>query len=167
MLCFYSIGCCMPVVAEDSSLNELYSSKLPISLEFRTLYRCSFFSIRLTWIFKFFIIWWPGSSGYYQKAGWPNRNYIHHGGEFINITLFHHCIFILLIFILVQVLIRLVGADEHLYTSYVESMQWLEDTDVLEMIVDKFSSTVSCISFLCISTISISVMCFIVWNIKI
>ncbi|MFS7938160.1 putative SIT4 phosphatase-associated protein family [Helianthus anomalus] len=43
----------------------------------------------------------------------------------------------------VLVLIRLIGADEHLYTSYVDSMQWLEDTNVLEMIVDKFSSTVS------------------------
>ncbi|KAI3784949.1 hypothetical protein L1987_44057 [Smallanthus sonchifolius] len=36
----------------------------------------------------------------------------------------------------VQVLIRLIGGDEHLYTSYVDSMQWLEDTDALEMIVD-------------------------------
>ncbi|XP_071698242.1 uncharacterized protein [Rutidosis leptorrhynchoides] len=42
---------------------------------------------------------------------------------------------------IMEVLIRLIGADEHLYTSYVDSMQWLEDTDVLEMIVDKFSST--------------------------
>ncbi|KAF5764654.1 putative SIT4 phosphatase-associated protein family [Helianthus annuus] len=42
---------------------------------------------------------------------------------------------------IMEVLIRLIGADEHLYTSYLESMQWLEDTDVLEMIVDKFSST--------------------------
>ncbi|KAK1422811.1 hypothetical protein QVD17_18100 [Tagetes erecta] len=42
---------------------------------------------------------------------------------------------------IMEVLIRLIGADEHLYTSYVDSMQWLEDTNVLEMIVDKFSST--------------------------
>ncbi|XP_024963830.1 serine/threonine-protein phosphatase 6 regulatory subunit 3-like [Cynara cardunculus var. scolymus] len=42
---------------------------------------------------------------------------------------------------IMEVLIRLIGADEHLYTSYVDSMQWLEETDVLEMIVDKFSST--------------------------
>lgn len=41
-----------------------------------------------------------------------------------------------------QVLVRLIGADEHLYTNYVESMQWLEETDVLEMVVDKFSSSV-------------------------
>ncbi|XAR59364.1 hypothetical protein NMG60_11015182 [Bertholletia excelsa] len=42
---------------------------------------------------------------------------------------------------IMEVLIRLIGADEHLYTSYTDSMQWLENTDVLEMIVDKFSSS--------------------------
>lgn len=46
-------------------------------------------------------------------------------------------------FLFKQVLIRLIGADEHMYTNYMESMQWIEDTDVLEMIVDKFSSSVS------------------------
>ncbi|KAL0305428.1 UNVERIFIED_CONTAM: Serine/threonine-protein phosphatase 6 regulatory subunit [Sesamum radiatum] len=40
-----------------------------------------------------------------------------------------------------QVLIRLIGADEHIYANYVDSMQWLEDMNVLEMIVDKFSSS--------------------------
>lgn len=44
-----------------------------------------------------------------------------------------------------QVLIRLIGADEHMSTNHMDSMKWLEDTDVLEMIVDKFSSSVSCI----------------------
>ena len=42
-----------------------------------------------------------------------------------------------------QVLIRLIGADEHIYANYAEAMRWLEDTNVLEMIVDKFSSCVS------------------------
>ncbi|EOY25480.1 SIT4 phosphatase-associated family protein isoform 1 [Theobroma cacao] len=42
---------------------------------------------------------------------------------------------------IMEVLIRLIGADEHMYTNYMESMQWIEDTDVLEMIVDKFSSS--------------------------
>nr|DAD37226.1 TPA_asm: hypothetical protein HUJ06_007867 [Nelumbo nucifera] len=41
----------------------------------------------------------------------------------------------------VQVLIRLIGADEQMYTNYMDAMQWLEDTNVLEMIVDKFSSS--------------------------
>ncbi|GMI77439.1 hypothetical protein like AT1G30470 [Hibiscus trionum] len=42
---------------------------------------------------------------------------------------------------IMEVLIRLIGADEHMYTNYMESMQWIEDTNILEMIVDKFSSS--------------------------
>lgn len=42
---------------------------------------------------------------------------------------------------IMEVLIRLIGADEHLYTNYTDAMQWVEDTDVLEMIVDKFGSS--------------------------
>ncbi|KAL4290834.1 hypothetical protein GQ457_14G011570 [Hibiscus cannabinus] len=42
---------------------------------------------------------------------------------------------------IMEVLIRLIGADEHMYTNYMESMQWVEDTNILEMIVDKFSSS--------------------------
>jgi hypothetical protein len=42
-----------------------------------------------------------------------------------------------------QVLIRLIGADENIYSNYGDTMQWLENTDVLEMIADKFSSSVS------------------------
>ncbi|GAA0146212.1 phosphatase modulator [Lithospermum erythrorhizon] len=42
---------------------------------------------------------------------------------------------------IMEVLIRLIGADEHLYTNYSDSMQWLEDSNVLEMIVAKFSSS--------------------------
>ncbi|KAG7963304.1 hypothetical protein I3843_09G111800 [Carya illinoinensis] len=42
---------------------------------------------------------------------------------------------------IMEVLIRLIGADEHMYTNYVEVMQWIEDTDVLEMIVDKFNAS--------------------------
>lgn len=30
-----------------------------------------------------------------------------------------------------------------MYSNYMDAMQWLENTDVLEMIVDKFSSSVS------------------------
>lgn len=48
-----------------------------------------------------------------------------------------------------QVLIRLIGADEHMYTNYMDSMKWLEDMNLLEMIVDKFGSSVSahCVIF--------------------
>jgi len=37
-----------------------------------------------------------------------------------------------------EILIRLVGADDHMYTD--DAMEWLADTDLLEMIVDKLSS---------------------------
>ena len=49
----------------------------------------------------------------------------------------------LVIKISMQVLIRLIGADEHMYSNYMDAMQWLENTNVLEMIVDKFNSSVS------------------------
>ncbi|GJY08679.1 serine/threonine-protein phosphatase 6 regulatory subunit 3-like protein [Tanacetum coccineum] len=42
---------------------------------------------------------------------------------------------------IMEVLIRLVGADEYFCTTYTDSLQWLEDIDVLEMIVSKFSSS--------------------------
>ncbi|KAL5577378.1 hypothetical protein UlMin_019077 [Ulmus minor] len=42
---------------------------------------------------------------------------------------------------IMEVLIRLIGADEHIYSNYSEAMQWIQDTDILEMIVDKFSSS--------------------------
>ncbi|XP_062213880.1 uncharacterized protein LOC133914928 isoform X2 [Phragmites australis] len=40
-----------------------------------------------------------------------------------------------------EVLIRLIGADETIYSNYSDTLQWLENTDVLEMIADKFSSS--------------------------
>ncbi|XP_062185870.1 uncharacterized protein LOC133889356 isoform X2 [Phragmites australis] len=42
---------------------------------------------------------------------------------------------------IMEVLIRLIGADETMYSSYADSMQWLDDVKVLEMIVDKFSTS--------------------------
>ncbi|RRT35683.1 hypothetical protein B296_00040289 [Ensete ventricosum] len=45
-----------------------------------------------------------------------------------------------------KVLIRLIGADENMQFSYMDTMQCVEDTDVLEMIVDKFSSSVSALT---------------------
>ena len=34
------------------------------------------------------------------------------------------------------------GADEHIYAFHVDSLQWLADTDLLEMLVDKLSPPV-------------------------
>ncbi|XP_042403680.1 serine/threonine-protein phosphatase 6 regulatory subunit 3-like [Zingiber officinale] len=42
---------------------------------------------------------------------------------------------------IMEVLVRLIGADENMHSNYVEAMQWLEHVDVLDMIVDKFSSS--------------------------
>ncbi|KAL6967252.1 hypothetical protein U1Q18_033056 [Sarracenia purpurea var. burkii] len=40
---------------------------------------------------------------------------------------------------IMEVLIRLVGADDHLYPNSLDVMQWLVDSNLLEMIVDKLS----------------------------
>lgn len=42
-----------------------------------------------------------------------------------------------------QVLVRLVGADDHVYPNYMDVMRWLADSNLLEMIVDKLSPSVS------------------------
>jgi hypothetical protein len=42
---------------------------------------------------------------------------------------------------IMEVLMRLIGADETIYSNFADTLQWLETTDVLEMIVDKFSSS--------------------------
>ncbi|AQK96293.1 SIT4 phosphatase-associated family protein [Zea mays] len=44
---------------------------------------------------------------------------------------------------IMEVLIRLIGADETIYSNYGDTLQWLENTNVLEMIADKFNSSVS------------------------
>ena len=41
-----------------------------------------------------------------------------------------------------QVLVRLVNAD-HMYPNYMDVMQWLADSDLLEMVVDKLNPSVS------------------------
>ena len=43
----------------------------------------------------------------------------------------------------IQVLVRLVGADDHVYPNFMDVMQWLSESDMLEMIVDKLSPSVS------------------------
>ncbi|KAA8544056.1 hypothetical protein F0562_021767 [Nyssa sinensis] len=40
---------------------------------------------------------------------------------------------------IMEVLIRLVGADDHIYSNSTDVMQWLADSNLLEMIVDKLS----------------------------
>ncbi|KAK6163333.1 hypothetical protein DH2020_000197 [Rehmannia glutinosa] len=40
-----------------------------------------------------------------------------------------------------QVLVRLVGADDHFYPNSLDVMQWLADSNLLEMIVDKLNTS--------------------------
>ncbi|QHN95050.1 hypothetical protein HN51_042947 [Arachis hypogaea] len=44
---------------------------------------------------------------------------------------------------IMEVLIRLVGADDHVYPNFIDVMQWLADSNLLEMIVDKLSPSCS------------------------
>ncbi|KAL2488743.1 SIT4 phosphatase-associated family protein [Forsythia ovata] len=41
---------------------------------------------------------------------------------------------------IMEVLVRLVGADDHLYSNSLDVIQWLADSNLLEMIVDKLDS---------------------------
>ncbi|KAK4257630.1 hypothetical protein QN277_007193 [Acacia crassicarpa] len=45
---------------------------------------------------------------------------------------------------IMEVLVRLVGADEHVYPNFIDVMQWLAESNLLEMIVDKLTPSVPC-----------------------
>ncbi|THU44059.1 hypothetical protein C4D60_Mb02t03370 [Musa balbisiana] len=70
-----------------------------------------------------------------RKTG-PLLNYVQGHREII-----HQLVDLIGITSIMEVLIRLIGADENMQFSYMDTMQCVEDTDVLEMIVDKFSSS--------------------------
>ncbi|ONK70694.1 uncharacterized protein A4U43_C04F550 [Asparagus officinalis] len=44
---------------------------------------------------------------------------------------------------IMEILVRLVGADDHLYPNFMDVMQWLSDSNLLEMIVDKLNASCS------------------------
>ncbi|KAG4385844.1 hypothetical protein GLYMA_12G174000v4 [Glycine max] len=44
---------------------------------------------------------------------------------------------------IMEVLVRLVGADDHMYHNFIDVMQWLAESNLLEMIVHKLSPSVS------------------------
>ena len=122
----------------------------------------------------FIILYFTGSSICFPTAGWFNRGYINHGGWyifyssclqyglFIDCMLEMQCRTIVLqtlhrsymvnnwLFwssLCTQVLVRLVGADDHIYPNSTDVMQWLANSNLLEMIVDKLSPSVSKYSF--------------------
>ncbi|KAH9317990.1 hypothetical protein KI387_019759, partial [Taxus chinensis] len=41
---------------------------------------------------------------------------------------------------IMEVVIRLVGADDHMYTYHIDPLQWLADTNLLEMLIDALRS---------------------------
>ncbi|XP_020587148.1 serine/threonine-protein phosphatase 6 regulatory subunit 3-like isoform X1 [Phalaenopsis equestris] len=54
---------------------------------------------------------------------------------------FHQLIDLIGITSIMEVLIRLIGADENMYSNYTDSLHWLDDANVLDLIVNKFSSS--------------------------
>ncbi|WCJ41014.1 SIT4 phosphatase-associated family protein [Euphorbia peplus] len=44
---------------------------------------------------------------------------------------------------IMEVLVRLVGADDHVYPNFIDVMQWLAESNLLEMIVDKLNPSSS------------------------
>ncbi|XP_042403681.1 serine/threonine-protein phosphatase 6 regulatory subunit 3-like isoform X1 [Zingiber officinale] len=58
-----------------------------------------------------------------------------------HLEIIHQLVDLIGITSIMEIIIRLIGADENLHHNYEETIQWLEDIEVLEMIVDKFSSS--------------------------
>ncbi|KAE8732994.1 auxin response factor 18-like [Hibiscus syriacus] len=52
---------------------------------------------------------------------------------------FHQLVDLIGITSIMEVLVRLVGGDYHVYPNFLDVMQWLADSNLLEMIVDKLS----------------------------
>ncbi|XP_078175817.1 uncharacterized protein LOC144569376 isoform X1 [Carex rostrata] len=86
----------------------------------------------------------PLLAGYFSKVvlclmirkTLPLINYVQKRPELVN-----QLVDLIGITSIMEVLIRLIGADETMYANYADAMQWLDDTNVLEMIVEKFSSS--------------------------
>ncbi|PKA52342.1 hypothetical protein AXF42_Ash010238 [Apostasia shenzhenica] len=55
--------------------------------------------------------------------------------------IFHQLVDLIGITSIMEVLIRLIGADEIMYSNYTYKFQWLDDIEILDLIVDKFSSS--------------------------
>ncbi|XWS74289.1 hypothetical protein CRYUN_Cryun02cG0202300 [Craigia yunnanensis] len=64
----------------------------------------------------------------------PLMNYVQ-----VHQDVFHQLVDLIGITSIMEVLVRLVGADDHVYPNFLDVMQWLADSNLLEMIVDKLS----------------------------
>ncbi|KAF6166092.1 hypothetical protein GIB67_023802 [Kingdonia uniflora] len=133
-------SCHIPDVAEDSSFYELCS-------------KCGGLEKAQTFVNgivedygkefgELFVALWRGKGFYGEGVLW-------NGGakDDLELTLSAHqqivrqLVDLIGITSIMEVLIRLIGAEEHMYSNYLDAMQWLEETDVLEMILDKFGSS--------------------------
>ncbi|KAL9258301.1 Serine/threonine-protein phosphatase 6 regulatory subunit 3-like protein [Drosera capensis] len=68
----------------------------------------------------------------------PLMNYVQ-----VHQDVFCHLVDLIGITSIMEVLVRLVGADDHVYPNMVDVMQWLAESNLLEMIVDKLSPSSS------------------------
>ncbi|XP_039004245.1 serine/threonine-protein phosphatase 6 regulatory subunit 3-like isoform X2 [Hibiscus syriacus] len=64
----------------------------------------------------------------------PLMNYVQ-----VHQDLFRQLVDLIGITSIMEVLVRLVGADDHVYPNFLDVMQWLADSNLLEMVVDKLS----------------------------
>ncbi|KAK8641496.1 hypothetical protein V6N13_010897 [Hibiscus sabdariffa] len=64
----------------------------------------------------------------------PLMNYVQ-----VHQDVFHQLVDLIGITSIMEVLVRLVGADDHVYPNFLDVMQWLADSNLLEMIVDKLN----------------------------
>ncbi|KAI3929048.1 hypothetical protein MKX01_029577 [Papaver californicum] len=64
----------------------------------------------------------------------PLMNYVQGHGD-----VFRQLVDLIGITSIMEVLIRLFGADDHFYSNFTDVMQWLADSNLLEMIVDKLN----------------------------
>ncbi|KAE8691109.1 Detected protein of confused Function [Hibiscus syriacus] len=64
----------------------------------------------------------------------PIMNYVQ-----VHQDVFHQLVDLIGITSIMEVLVRLVGGDDHVYPNFLDVMRWLADSNLLEMIVDKLS----------------------------
>ncbi|CAN6989589.1 unnamed protein product [Brassica rapa subsp. trilocularis] len=62
-------------------------------------------------------------------------------------NVFHQLVDLIGITSIMEILIRLVGADDHVYPNHMDVMQWLADSNLLHMVVDKLSPSIFSLLF--------------------
>ncbi|KAL0284072.1 UNVERIFIED_CONTAM: Serine/threonine-protein phosphatase 6 regulatory subunit [Sesamum angustifolium] len=115
LIVHYWLGCGVPNVTEDYSTDELCQVTLRIS--------CSDYELNL------------------GRASEAAKLSFHVTGEIAHQDVLKQLVDLIGITSIMEVLVRLVGADDHLYPNSSDVMQWLADSNLLEMIVDKLNTS--------------------------